>query len=176
MDQTTTVVPTSVIGPVLAAVVALIAYRMLIIRDRRPTTTAAHWYAAFIVLYAVLRVPEVQHWLDELFGLDLSDVRLLGAMLQVCSASALLLLGLRWRSRSGLTARWVWLAIATGCAAICVVLIAVNEPLRSTGLAVEQLSSSWRTGAYLTLHSFMFIPAELVIVVTLWQMAKSATC
>lgn len=175
VDQTTTAVPLEIVGPAIAFCLLLIAYRMLIIRDRRPTTTAAHWYALFIGIYAALRIEVVHNWVIDQLHITLGDVRLIGAMLQVCSAAALLLLGLCWRSRTGDVKTWVRPALTAGVGAVCLGLLIIHAPVRHTGLAIEELDGSWRTGAYLTLHSFLFIPAELVIVATLWQMAKSTT-
>lgn len=175
VDQTTTAVPLEIVGPAVAFGILIIAYRMLIIRDRRPTTTAAHWYALFIGIYAALRIEGVHNWIIDRLHITLGDVRLIGAMLQVCAAAALLLLGLCWRSRTGDVKTWVRPALTTGVVGVCITLLIIHAPVRHTGLAVEELDGSWRTGAYLTLHSFLFIPAELVVVATLWQMAKSTT-
>ena len=175
IDQTTTAVPLEIVGTGVGFGLLLIAYRMLIIRDRRPTTTAAHWYALFIGVYAALRIGVVHDWVIAHLHITLGDVRLIGAMLQVCSAAALLLLGLCWRSRTGDVRKWVRPALTAGVVGVCIALLVIHEPIRQTGLAVEELNGSWRTGAYLTLHSFLFIPAELVVVATLWQMAKSTT-
>ncbi|MBR7194636.1 DUF6545 domain-containing protein [Gordonia sp. SCSIO 19800] len=175
VQQTTTAVPTWICGPVIAIALALIGYRMLILRDRRPTTTAAHWYALFIVVYAGLRVPGVQDWMMGHTPLTLADLRVIGAILQVAAAAALLLLGLRWRSRSGTTSSAVWWAVTTGVLAAAVLLVWVHAPLRANQMAIEELDGSWRTGLYLTLHSILFIPAELVVIATLWQMAKTGT-
>ena len=175
VQQTTTAVAGWVCGPVVAIALGLIAYRMLIIRDRRPTTTAAHWYALWIVIYAGLRIPTVHDWLTANTPLTLADVRVAGAVLQVAAAAALLLLGLRWRSRSGTTSSRPWWATTIGVVAIALLLLWVHAPLRDDQVAVEELDGSWRTGLYLTLHSFLFIPAELVVIATLWQMAKTGT-
>ncbi|MFV3116684.1 hypothetical protein [Gordonia amicalis] len=118
----------------------------------------------------------MQGWLlEDHTPLTLADLRVVGAILQVAAATALLLLGLRWRSRSGTTSSTVWWSAATGVVLIGIVLVWVNAPLRASQMAVEELEGSWRTGLYLTLHSILFIPAELVIVATLWQMAKTGT-
>lgn len=175
VQQTTTAVPTWICGPVIAIALGLIGYRMLILRDRRPTTTAAHWYALFIVVYAGLRVPVVQDWLMGRTLLTLADLRVAGAILQVAAAAALLLLGLRWRSRSGTTSSATWWAATTGVVAAGVLLVWVHAPLRASQMAIEELDGSWRTGLYLSLHSVLFIPAELVVVATLWQMAKTGS-
>lgn len=175
IDQTTTAVPLEIVGTGVGFGLLLIAYRMLVIRDRRPTTTAAHWYALFIGVYAALRIGVVHDWVIAHLHITLGDVRLIGAMLQVCSAAALLLLGLCRRSRTGDVKTWVRPALIAGVTVVCIALLIIHEPVRHTGLAIEELDGSWRTGAYLTLHSFLFIPAELVVVATLWQMAKSTT-
>lgn len=175
IQQTTTAVPSWICGPFVAIALLVLAYRMLVIRDRRPTTTAAHWYALFIVVYAGLRIAPVHDWLIEHTPLTLADVRVMGAILQVAAASALLLLGLRWRSRSGTTSSRIWWGTATGVVVIGLLLIWVHSALRDSQLAVEELDGSWRTGLYLTLHSILFIPAELVVVATLWPMARTGT-
>ncbi len=114
IDQTTTAVPLEIVGTGVGFGLLLIAYRMLVIRDRRPTTTAAHWYALFIGVYAALRIGVVHDWVIAHLHITLGDVRLIGAMLQVCSAAALLLLGLCWRSRTGDVRKWVRPALIAG--------------------------------------------------------------
>lgn len=170
--QTTTAVPSVVIIPVMVASWIVLLYRMCVIRDRRPTVTAAHWYALFILTYATLRIGPLHQFVTEWTPLRLGDVRVAGGILQICSATALLLLALRWRSRTGTTTNRVWTACSVNVCILSVLLIIVHIPASSAEVAVEEMSGSWRTGAYLTLHSFMYFPAEALIALTLAQMAR----
>ena len=172
ISQTTTAIPTPVIGSILLVAWIVVLYRLCVIRDRRPTMTAALWYAIFILTYASLRIAEIHWWIVDNTPLRLGDVRVIGAMLQVCAATALLLLALRWRSRTGFLPRRVWVCAAVIVTVLSVLLVIVHIPASAAEIAVEEMRGSWCVGAYLTLHSFMYLPAEVTIAVTLAQMAR----
>lgn len=171
IDQTTTALPSAVSIPLVFGTMSIALYRILIIRDRRPTTTAANWYGFWILVYAATRIPEVQQILLAAPGATLSDVRVVGSTADIAAAVSLFLLALRWRSRSGLTPRWVhyaaWLFVLLAGTA----LVILDMPARAEGISIEEVGG-WRFAAYATLYSGPFIPAEGLIVVTLVQMVR----
>lgn len=171
VDQTSTALSSPVAGALVGCVVAVVLYRILIIRDRRPTTTAANWYGFWIALYAATRIPFVQGWILLVPGVTLSDVRVLGSTADVAAALSLLLLALRWRAKTGMTARWTLIAVWVGTVGAGVALVLLDMPARSAGIAIEEVGG-WRFAVYATIYSGVFIPAEALIVVTLIQMVR----
>lgn len=173
INQTTTALPNWA-AVVTAALLALTVYRITVLGDRRGTSTAANWYAFFITCYALTRFSVIQEWLSGVTGASLSDVRVLGSAADVAAALALLLLAFRWRSATGLTPPLLRAVFVTFGLLACCALFALNAPAHTANIAIEEVGG-WRTAAYITLYSGIFIPAEALIVVTLLQMARHGT-
>lgn len=171
IDQATTAVPSSIVLPVIGLVMAIVGYRIIIVGDRRPTTTAANWYGVWIGVYASTRIPIVQDLLMSIPGITLSEVRVIGSTADVAAALSLLLLALRWRSITGMTPRWVNRAAWVVAICACVALAVINAPAAAQGMAVEELGG-WRFAAYATIYSGIFIPAEVLIIFTLIGMSR----
>ncbi|MYR08999.1 hypothetical protein GTV32_22985 [Gordonia sp. SID5947] len=174
-DQTVSTLPDIVKAPLLALGAFLVLYRILVIRDRRPTSTAANWYAFWIAVYALTREHALHKWIGDsryLSMLSMSDVRNIGYAAFAASAMSLFLLAVRWRSRTGLASLRLSIVACTIVVGIGVALFVLASPAR--GLAVEELHS-WRTGVYLTLYCVAFLPAEGIIAAILIGMARAAT-
>ncbi|MGB6244615.1 DUF6545 domain-containing protein [Gordonia sp. (in: high G+C Gram-positive bacteria)] len=172
IDQTTTAVPSVIIVPFLAFILAIALYRILVVQDRRPTSTAANWYGFWIICYAATRIPEVQDLLMRA-NLTYVDVRTLGSSADLAAAISLLLLAIRWRSPSGRVDRASFPIAAFLWAAGTAALFWLAAPARAEMIAIEEVGG-WRGAVYATIYSGVFIPAELLIVVTLVQMSRDA--
>lgn len=171
VDQTSTALPSVIALPVIALVMGIVLYRILVVQDRRPTTTAAIWYGLWITGYAATRIPEIQDLMLSVPGMTLSDVRVIGSIADVAAALSLLLLAIRWRDPSGLTSRNVQFAVWIIGILAATALVLLDVPARHHGVAIEEIGG-WRFVAYATLYSGFFIPAEILIIITLVQMMK----
>ncbi|MFZ2510951.1 MAG: DUF6545 domain-containing protein [Gordonia sp. (in: high G+C Gram-positive bacteria)] len=150
---------------------AVVLYRILVVRDRRPTSTAANWYGFWIVAYAATRVPAVQDLLLTIPGVTYVDVRTIGSSADLAAAISLLLLAVRWRSPSGVARRATLPIAATAWVCGVAALFWLAEPARADMIAMEEVGG-WRAALYATAYSGVFLPAEALIVVTLIQMSR----
>lgn len=174
VDQTTTALAPQIAVPLVAGMLVLVLYRIAVVRDRRPTTTAANWYGFWIILYAGTRVAPIQDIALTIPGVTLSDIRVIGSIFDVAAAVSLLLLAIRWRSASGVASRRMQVFAFTAVCASAVILVLLDIPARNEGIAIEEVGG-WRFAVYATIYSGFFIPAEALIVWTLVQMMRDKT-
>lgn len=170
IDQTSTALPSLFTGVFCLVMLSIVCYRIVVIRDRRPTSTAANWYGFWIICYAATRIPEVQSVLMSIPGVTLVDVRTTGSAADIAAAIALLLLAIRWRSVTGMASRRSVAVAGAVWMILTALLFILAVPAREGQVAIEEIAG-WRGAVYATAYSGGFLIAESLIVVTLVQMS-----
>jgi hypothetical protein len=149
--------------PLLLWISALIVLRNMVLIDKRAVDRAAHQWAWWMIIVALLREHWVQHRL-EAFGLELSDVRVLTHTAAIAGAATILLIGLYWRDDRLPNPRLPQYLYASTIL-VGILLWVISLPARKEHIAVEELEN-WRTGIYFTIYSLPTPAAETIVFLT----------